>query len=260
MRNRSENTTGALANLAVRRVDAARVRRADALAKVERYHDLTIELPRTDVPARKMILALDRVSHRFPGADRPLIDAFELTMLGPERVALAGPNGSGKTTLLKLVTGDLVPSGGEVRLGAERVAYLVQHVRLLDPVRTVLDNFKRLNPGLRETDCRLSLARFLFRSDAALKPAGHLSGGEKLRAALACILMAELPPQLIILDEPTNHLDLDSIEAVESALTGYGGAMIVVSHDVTFLANIGVSRTVSLRPLDHDDVIASRGR
>jgi ATPase subunit of ABC transporter with duplicated ATPase domains len=75
---------------------------------------------------------------------------------------------------------------------------------------------------------------------------GSLSGGERLRAAMACVLMSATPPQLLVLDEPTNHLDLDSIAAVEAALGGYDGALLVVSHDREFLANIGVEREIAL--------------
>jgi ATPase subunit of ABC transporter with duplicated ATPase domains len=86
----------------------------------------------------------------------------------------------------------------------------------------------------------------VFRNVTALKPARALSGGERLRAALACALMAAQPPRLIILDEPTNHLDLDSIAAVEAALAAYDGALLVVSHDRDILAAIGVEREVRL--------------
>jgi ATPase subunit of ABC transporter with duplicated ATPase domains len=96
---------------------------------------------------------------------------------------------------------------------------------------------------------RLSaLARFLFRNTAADKRVGSLSGGERLRAALAGVLMAERPPQLLILDEPTNHLDLESIAAVEAALSGYDGALQVVSHDHDFLAAVGIEREIALTP------------
>jgi ATPase subunit of ABC transporter with duplicated ATPase domains len=102
----------------------------------------------------------------------------------------------------------------------------------------------QLNPDIAEVDARLSLAQFLFRNVAALKHVKDLSGGEKIRALLACVLMAKEPAQLLILDEPTNHLDLDSIASVESALKNYCGAMLVISHDQKFLANIGIQRGI----------------
>ena len=110
----------------------------------------------------------------------------------------------------------------------------------------VMDNFRRLNPDADDNGAHAALARFLFRADAALMPAGALSGGERLLAALACVLAGEHPPQLLILDEPTNHLDLDSIAAVEQALAGYDGALLIVSHDEDFLEAVGIERRLEL--------------
>lgn len=117
---------------------------------------------------------------------------------------------------------------------------------MLRPGETLVAAFQRLNPGATRNDAHAALARFLFRNVAAEKPVSALSGGERLRAAMACMLMSETPPQLLVLDEPTNHLDLDSIAAVEAALRGYDGAILVVSHDRDFLDAIDVDREVRL--------------
>jgi ATPase subunit of ABC transporter with duplicated ATPase domains len=123
---------------------------------------------------------------------------------------------------------------------------LDQRVSLLDPALSILDNFKALNPEADENACRAALARFMFRAEATLQNVGALSGGQMLRAGLACVLGGPRPPPLLILDEPTNHLDIDSIEAVEAGLRGYDGALLVVSHDDAFLRNIGVTRRLEL--------------
>ncbi len=101
-----------------------------------------------------------------------------------------------------------------------------------------------MNPDVKEPGAYRCLAQFLFRNVAALKLVKDLSGGETLRALLACALMSNHPPQLLILDEPTNHLDLDSVKRIESALKNYQGAMIIISHDERFLENIGVEKIV----------------
>lgn len=111
---------------------------------------------------------------------------------------------------------------------------------------SIAGNFLRLNPGTTDNQCRAALARFRFRAEAADRIAGTLSGGQMLRAGLACVLGAPQPPQLLILDEPGNHLDLDSLTAVESGLAAYDGALLVVSHDPAFLRAIGIERTVEL--------------
>src|SRR5262249_31299063 len=211
---------------------------------------LDIDLAPVTLPAGKLVLGVEGVSFRHPGASRPTLDGLSLRLVGPERVALLGPNGSGKSTLLRLILGHLRPDAGRVAVGVERLACLDQRADLLRPDRSVLDNFRAGNPGLSETVGRLTLARFLFRTDAVHRLAGTLSGGERLRAALACVLSAVAPPQLLILDEPTNHLDLASLSNLEQALRLYTGALLVVSHDRTFLANIGITRTVELCPAE----------
>jgi ATPase subunit of ABC transporter with duplicated ATPase domains len=161
-------------------------------------------------------------------------------------VAIAGPNGCGKTTLLKLIRREVTPDAGTVRLGVDRWRCLDQRAELLMGELSVLENFRRHVPGQSETACRLALARFLFRGDAVHKPAAALSGGERLRAALACVLSAAEPPQLLLLDEPTNHLDLPSLANLEQALRHYTGALLVVSHDRDFLDAVGVDRVIEL--------------
>jgi len=104
----------------------------------------------------------------------------------------------------------------------------------------------RINPDSPINDCRALLAAFKFRNDAALQMVGTLSGGEMLRAGLACALGGTRPPILVVLDEPTNHLDIEAIEVVEAGLRAYDGALLVISHDRTFLNNIGVEREVVL--------------
>ena len=244
MKNRSEGTSGANARLAQsRRADAVEAA-ASARARIEILQPLSVVLSSTGLVQGRTVLALERVTAGYvPGV--PIIRDLSLTIIGPERVAVTGPNASGKTTALALITGALEPWSGSVRVSVA-FALLDQSVSLLDPACSIRDNFRRLQPGLDENACRAALARFLFRADAALQIAGSLSGGQMLRAGLACVLGGALPPPLLVLDEPTNHLDLDSIEAVEAGLRGYDGALLVVSHDEAFLDAIGVTRRMAL--------------
>ena len=122
------------------------------------------------------------------------------------------------------------------------MAYLDQGVEVLgDGQDSLLQRFRDLNPHLSESESRIRLGRFLFTQESSLKKISDLSGGEKLRAALACVLFSNPAPELLILDEPTNNLDLDSIERIESALTNFQGAIVVVSHDLEFIKNIGAN-------------------
>jgi ATPase subunit of ABC transporter with duplicated ATPase domains len=244
MGSRAEQTRAGQDRLADRRRAEAELSLKAARARVDTSRRLDFALPSSGLATGKLVLAFERVAFGWPG-EAPLISALSFRMTGPERLALIGANGSGKTTVIHLATGALSPIGGEVIRGVDAVV-LDQRAALLRDEETLLENFRRLNPEASDNAAHAALARFLFRNVAALKPAGELSGGERLRAALACVLMAEQPPRLIILDEPTNHLDLDSIRAVETALAAYDGALLVVSHDGEFLEAVGVTRRVSL--------------
>jgi ATPase subunit of ABC transporter with duplicated ATPase domains len=243
MKNRSENTSGANARTAERLRTQALGEAAAARRKVEVLQSLTVALPSTGLAAGKLVLKVDGVRAGY-AAERPILHELSFEIVGPERVAVTGPNGSGKTTLLAVITGQLQPAAGDVRMRT-RFALLDQQVSLLDPALSIRDNIRRINPQLDENACRAALARFMFRADAALQTVATLSGGQMLRAGLGCVLAGD-PPPLLILDEPTNHLDIESIEAVEAGLRAYDGALLIVSHDEPFLEAVGVTRRLEL--------------
>ncbi|WP_414474569.1 ABC-F family ATP-binding cassette domain-containing protein [Microvirga sp. M2] len=243
-KDRSEDTAGEATRLAERRRGRALEAAASARERIEVLQPLSFVLPPTHLPAGKTVLRIDGASAGYE-PERPILEDLSLTVSGPERVAVMGPNGSGKTTLLSLVTGRLRPWTGSVQVMTD-FATFDQRVSLLDPSASIRDNFRRINPDAHENDCRAALARFMFRADAALQVVSGLSGGQMLRAGLACVLGGPRPPSLLILDEPTNHLDIDSIEAVEAGLRGYDGALLIVSHDERFLEAIGVTRRLDL--------------
>jgi ATPase subunit of ABC transporter with duplicated ATPase domains len=244
MAERAEVSSGKAAQLAERqRAEAAEALEA-ARAKIERLKTLAVAPPRSGLAAGKRILSFEDVGFAWPGGE-PILAGVGFDVTGPRRLAVSGPNGAGKTTLLRLAVGELEPSSGRILRGGQ-AAFLDQRTAILREDGTVLDAYRRLNPKGDDNACRAALARFLFRADAALKPVAALSGGERLRAALACVLAGQSPPQLLVLDEPTNHLDLDSIAAIEAALSAFDGALLVVSHDRDFLAAIGVDGEVDL--------------
>jgi len=244
MKENSENTSGGNTRLANRlRSDAAEAA-GEARARIEILTPLSVTLTSTNLPAGRTVLQADNLTGG-PDESSPIIANLSLQMIGPERVAVTGPNGSGKTTLLRLLTGTLHLLDGTARILVPH-AILDQTVSLLDPALSIRDNFRALNPDADENTGRAALARFMFRADAALQRTGTLSGGEMLRAGLACTIGGNHPPQLLILDEPTNHLDIHAIEQVEAGLRGYDGALLVVSHDPDFLEAIGITRKITL--------------
>jgi ATPase subunit of ABC transporter with duplicated ATPase domains len=243
-RGRSERTQSRNSKMHEMLLQTAKDDLQTAKSQIEITQQISADLPGSRVPNYKLVLDIENLNFHYAGSQALLLENFNLKIVGSERVALIGNNGSGKTTLVKLILNSLQPDSGSIQLGVSRVRYLDQDASLLNPELSILDNFMQMNPEISEVDARLSLAQFLFRNVSALKQIKNLSGGEKIRALLACVLMAKEPPQLLILDEPTNHLDLYSIASIESALKKYSGAMLVISHDQKFLSNIGIQRGV----------------
>lgn len=241
----AEASGGTGAHLREARRNAAEETLAVAREKIEVLEHFRMEIAPTGLPSGKTVLRLDHVTGGHD-LNRPVINDLSLTVTGPERIVIAGPNGSGKTTLLKLITGQLTPQCGQMELSVA-FAMLDQHVGLLDPELALRENFLTVNPAATKHMAHAALARFGFRSDDALRRAGDLSGGERLRGGLACALGGTPPPALLILDEPTNHLDLSGIEALEAALTAYDGAVLLVSHDQAFIKSLRPHRVIQLK-------------
>ncbi|MBH1937559.1 ABC-F family ATP-binding cassette domain-containing protein [Streptomyces sp. AV19] len=222
------------------RLAEAKERLDDAAEAVRDDDEIRVDLPSTAVPRGRSVLTLSnlRLAHgaRAEG---------EFELHGPERIALVGRNGAGKSTLLRTVAGELAPLSGEVTAHVP-LRFLPQRLDLLDEDLSVAANVARFAPATTDNHIRSRLARFLFKGARADQPAATLSGGERFRAALAALLLADPAPQLLMLDEPTNNLDMASVRQLTTALESYEGALIVASHDLRFLESIGVTRWLRL--------------
>ncbi|AZS35795.1 putative ABC transporter ATP-binding protein YheS [Microbacterium lemovicicum] len=227
-------------------VSAGRLRgeKADREAAAQRALDVAerrvrddarirIDLPDPDVAAGRRLAAIGDGTR-------------EWVVQGPERVALTGPNGAGKTTLLEHLVAGRNASG--TTLHTDRVGYLPQRMDGLDDGASVLENVRAAAPEVPAGDVRNRLARFLLRGDVVDRTVSTLSGGERFRVALARLLLADPPPQLLVLDEPTNSLDLDTVDRLVEALEAYRGAVVVVSHDDVFLTRLGLDLRLRLDP------------
>jgi ATPase subunit of ABC transporter with duplicated ATPase domains len=263
----AQETAGRSRELHSERLQAARDRLEEAEQAVRDDAEIRVDLPGTAVPAGRTVLTVTGLdgAHWHPAATAataatpvtpvtaagpppgapPVATLTELIVRGPERIALTGPNGAGKTTLLRAIAGLAARPGITVRLGAV-TGYLPQRLDILDDSLSVVGNVRAAAPAASVNEVRASLARFLFRGERAERLAGMLSGGERFRAVLAALLLAQPPPQLLLLDEPTNNLDMASVRQLSQALEGYRGAILVASHDVPFLGSAGITRWLRL--------------
>ncbi len=197
-----------------------------------------------EVANPKLILRAKNVSKSL--SEKPIIRDVSFEIRGKERVLLAGENGSGKTTLLRLLIGDSQPDRGEVRIGDNvHVGYFAQEHELLDPNKTVIEEYLSTDRANYPKSPRAALGAFLFGGKDVFKKVSSLSLGERVRLIFAKLTVQE--NELLILDEPTNHLDIQSREVIENALASYEGAILVVSHDRYFLDKIRITQSLILK-------------
>ena len=174
-------------------------------------------------------------------------EALSFQIISGERILLKGDNGSGKTTLIKMITGAIAPSEGKVSSNIAKAVYIDQDYSLIDNRLTVYEQAQKFNvSGLEEHDIKMRLNRFLFGRDTWDKQCNALSGGERMRLMLCCLTIDSRSPDIIILDEPTNNLDIQNIEILTSAVNDYKGALVVVSHDETFIEQMNMDKEIHL--------------
>ena len=217
--------------------------RMDRLEKPEEDRSIRLSFQAGARTGQDVLIA-ENLSKRYD--DKQLFRDLSLHIRSGERIAVIGPNGIGKTTLLRILIGEETPDAGSVRLGSNvTIGYYDQQQARLDERKTVLDEVWDRFPRMEQSDVRGALGMFLFTGDDVYQPIRTLSGGEKGRVALTTLMLQH--DNFLVLDEPTNHLDMDSREALEDALSGFGGTILTVSHDRYFINRIA-DRIVEITP------------
>ena len=189
---------------------------------------------RLDVGERggDQVAVAENVTLRVPG--RTLVEQFTGRVTRGDRLGIIGPNGAGKSTLLRALVGERAPEGGTLRIGSSiRIGYYDQQLSSVPLDKSIYDVIADLRPRWERRLVQGHLGRFGFSGDEVQRRAETLSGGERARVALAMLMLTQA--NLLVLDEPTNHLDVESIEALEDAIEGYEGTVILVSHDRAML-------------------------
>lgn len=241
---RSQQTHSRLTRIKDARLSAAADRVATARSNLTIHIPVEFDSAASGVHQHQPILDINGLCFRY--GSRHLLSDFNLSLKGPERLHLTGENGSGKSTLLDLIAGRKVPDGGAVTRRVP-IGYLLQRADNAS-AQTPLDRCLAYRPQWQATDIRTCLARAGLRREKAVTGFDQLSAGERLRADLVRLLNCPEPAQLLLLDEPSNHLDMNALEALETALKTYRGALIFTSHDPVFVENMNVSGVVRLGP------------
>lgn len=208
--------------------------RMEVLAPLRAENPIDIEIPDPDsLPDPLLILRDAAIGYEGTDSGEPhtVVSGLDLMVRGGDRIGILGVNGAGKSTLVKTLAGELPVLQGRYQpsKGLE-IGYFAQHqLDMLDLDASALQHLVRIAPQAREQELRNFLGGFGFSGDMATQAIRPMSGGEKARLALALIVWRK--PNLLLLDEPSNHLDVDTREALSAALAGYGGSVLLVSHD-----------------------------
>lgn len=182
------------------------------------------------------------LSHSYGDGSNRLFDNCDLFIEKNDRIAVLGPNGCGKSTLLRLLVGKEEPDGGSAKIVGQNIVmnfFEQNQADALDLTKTVIETVQGNSNGQSYNELRALLGQFLFKGDAVEKKVMNLSGGEKARLSLCCMMLE--PANLLILDEPTNHLDIPAKEMLEEALQHFQGTVVVISHDRYFISRVATT-------------------
>lgn len=218
----------------------------DLRSSVRNSDQIKVNFNDSNLHSGKILISAKEINFKYD-KENLWNENLNLEIRSGDRISIKGSNGSGKTTLVKLLLGDLQVSVGTVSRADFQTIYIDQEYSLVHKKTTVYDFVQQFNDTvLQETEVKTLLSRFLFRKETWGKTCDVLSGGERLRLLLCGLSISNKSPDLIILDEPTNNLDLQNVEILTSSLKDYRGTLMVISHDVVFLEEVGVSSEIIL--------------
>ncbi len=245
--NSAENTASRLKNKQVEIVSEGQNKLAALRKQKEQLKEIKIDFDQASLHTGKLLIEASGVNFEYQQGKMLWEKSIDFTLYSDDRIHLLGDNGAGKTTFIRLLTGDLEPSAGWVKRTAFHWIYLDQDYSQVDldcSIEQLAGKYSRNE--LEEHEVKLRLNRFLFPADSWNKNCKNLSGGEKMRLALCCLMLSNQTPDLIILDEPTNNLDVISLQILTQTIRGYKGSLLIVSHDKRFVEEIGTTQSLTM--------------
>ncbi|NDW19248.1 ABC transporter ATP-binding protein [Dysgonomonas sp. 216] len=246
IRNRAEQSGAKLKDVHADKIEKLRTELTQIRGDLSVTQELQLGFGNSQLHTGKILVSAREINFRY-ASENLWQKPFDFVISSGDKIVVRGENGSGKTTLIKLILGVIPPSEGSLERAEFKSLYLDQEYSIIDNNLTVFEQVQKFNTRkLLEHEVKTLLHRFLFPSDTWNKPCSKLSGGEKMKLIFCSLIVDNNTPDMIILDEPTNNLDIQSLEIVTSAIKGYKGTLLVVSHDQYFIDEIGVDSVLEL--------------
>lgn len=247
LRNNAENSTSKLKSVHAEKIGNIRQELQNLRSSLSETDQMKLGFDNSKLHKGKKIFTAENINFAYENEKYLWKENLNIQIVSGERIAIKGVNGSGKTTLIKVILGNLIPQIGNVFIAENKTVYIDQDYSLIENNLKIYEQAQQFNiSALQEHEIKMRLNRFLFTKEDWDKLCSSLSGGERMRLMLCCLSIGNQSPDMIILDEPTNNLDIQNIEILTNAINEYQGTLLVISHDETFLEQIGIEREIGV--------------
>ncbi|WP_300965765.1 ABC-F family ATP-binding cassette domain-containing protein [uncultured Muribaculum sp.] len=248
LKSQAENATAKLTGIHKKKIELLSESIYETSAMIHGINRMAIDFSSPNIHVGKKLVEAQGINFAYQGKCNLWTKDIDFVIHSGDRIRVSGKNGSGKSTLMKIIIGNIAPASGVIYHSDNlKYVYLDQEYSLIDNNITVSEQIQKFNRhSLPEHELNIRLSRFLFTKTSWEKPCSVLSGGEKMRLSLCCLMVSDNTPDIIIADEPTNNLDLCNVKVLTNMLNSYSGTLIVISHDISFVNQLSLSDNIIL--------------